>query len=147
MYLLYMEFNVRKNATLPVLKMQVVDDGRGGLDSFTNSIETSSLYFSMADVDTGSYKIYMSPAGFVEKTFDALCSSADFSAEEVVKIRTLSAHALRHTFGVHAVAKDMSLNVVQAIFGHESLDTTSIYVRAGMRELALESEKLFSKSA
>ena len=65
-----MEFNVRKNATLPVLKMQVVDDGRGGLDSFTNSIETSSLYFSMADVDTGSYKIYMSPAGFVEKTFE-----------------------------------------------------------------------------
>jgi hypothetical protein len=65
-----MEFNIRKNATLPVLKMQVVDDGRGGLDSFSNLIETSSLYFSMIDVDTGSYKIYMSPAGFVEKTFE-----------------------------------------------------------------------------
>ena len=65
-----MEFNIRKNATLPVLKMQVVDDGRGGIDSFTNFIETSALYFSMMDVDTGSYKIYMSPASFVEKTFE-----------------------------------------------------------------------------
>ncbi len=109
----------------------------------------------IAPTDAAHKKLDSNRAGYeprslsrvVEKTFDALCSSADFSAEEVVKIRTLSAHALRHTFGVHAVAKDMSLNVVQAIFGHESLDTTSIYVRAGMRELALESEKLFSKSA
>jgi hypothetical protein len=49
--------------------MQVVDDGRGDeFDSFMSFIETSSLYFSMMDVETGSYKIHLEPAGFVEKT-------------------------------------------------------------------------------
>ena len=64
-----MEFNIKKNGTLPLLKMQVVDDGRGDeFDSFMSFIETSSLYFSMMDVETGSYKIHLEPAGFVEKT-------------------------------------------------------------------------------
>jgi surface protein len=63
-----MEFNIKKNGTLPLLKMQVVDDGRGEFDSFMSFIETSSLYFSMMDVETGSYKIHLDPAGFVEKT-------------------------------------------------------------------------------
>ena len=63
-----MEFNIKKNGTLPLLKMQVVDDGRGEFDSFMSFIETSSLYFSMMDVETGSYKIHLEPAGFVEKT-------------------------------------------------------------------------------
>ena len=64
-----MEFNIKKNGTLPLLKMQVVDDGRGDeFDSFMSFIETSSLYFSMMDVEMGSYKIHLEPAGFVEKT-------------------------------------------------------------------------------
>jgi hypothetical protein len=64
-----MEFNIKKNGTLPLLKMQVVDDGRvDEFDSFMSFIETSSLYFSMMDVETGSYKIHLEPAGFVEKT-------------------------------------------------------------------------------
>jgi hypothetical protein len=69
LYLLCMEFNISKNGTLPVLKMQVVDDGRGQDDSFINFIERSTIYFSMMDVETGSYKIYLDEAGFVEKTF------------------------------------------------------------------------------
>jgi hypothetical protein len=49
--------------------MQIVDDGRGQDDSFINFIERSTIYFSMTDVGTGSYKIYLDEAGFVEKTF------------------------------------------------------------------------------
>jgi len=63
-----MEFNIKKNATLPLIKMQVVDDGRVETDSFMSFIESSSIYFSMIDVETGSYKIHLEPAGFVEKT-------------------------------------------------------------------------------
>jgi hypothetical protein len=64
-----MEFNIKKNGTLPLLKMQVVDDGRGDeFDSFMSFIESSSIYFSMVDTQTGSYKIHLEPAGFVEKT-------------------------------------------------------------------------------
>jgi hypothetical protein len=64
-----MEFNIKKNGTLPVLKMAVVKDGRSDHQSFMDFIETSSLFFSMVDSNTGVNKIHMNPAGFVEKTF------------------------------------------------------------------------------
>ena len=64
-----MEFNIKKNGNLPILKMAVVKDGRNDYQSFMDFIETSSLFFSMDDSDTGANKIHMEPAGFVEKTF------------------------------------------------------------------------------
>ena len=38
-----------------------------------------------------------------------------------------STHWLRHTFGRHALADGASLNVVQAVLGHASIQTTTIY--------------------
>jgi len=64
-----MEFNIKRNSTLPVLKMAVIKDGRNDYQSFMDFIETSTLFFSMVDSDTGVSKIHMEPAGFVEKTF------------------------------------------------------------------------------
>ena len=46
-----------------------------------------------------------------------------------------SAHAFRHPFGTRAVAREMPTDVVQAILGHASLRTTSIYVRAERRRM------------
>ena len=64
-----MEFVIRKNATLPLLKMQVVKDGRSTYEEFMSFIETSTIYFSMQNIDNGTVKINTSFAGFVEKTF------------------------------------------------------------------------------
>jgi hypothetical protein len=64
-----MDFFIKKNATLPVLKLQVVKDGRSDYDNFMKTIELSSIFFSMVDADTGIPKISSKPAGFVEKTF------------------------------------------------------------------------------
>ena len=64
-----MEFVIRKNATLPLLKMQVVKDGRGTYEDFMSFIETSTIYFSMQNIDNGTVKINTAFAGFVEKTF------------------------------------------------------------------------------
>jgi hypothetical protein len=64
-----MEFFINKNADLPLLKMQVVKDGRVDFDEMTNLIENSIIYFSMKNNLTGSYKILNSIGGFVEKTF------------------------------------------------------------------------------
>jgi integrase len=55
---------------------------------------------------------------------------AVFSTEDLVQLANTSAHAFRHTFGTRAVAREMPTDVVQAILGHASLQTTSIYVRA-----------------
>jgi len=65
-----MEFNIGKNSTLPILKMQIVKDGRVDYDTFNSLIEKSSIYFSMKDDKTGRIKINLSPAGFINKIFD-----------------------------------------------------------------------------
>lgn len=62
-----MEFFIKKNATLPVLKMQVVKDGRADYMRFMQEIEKSTIYFSMVDTQTGIPKISSKQAGFVEK--------------------------------------------------------------------------------
>ena len=64
-----MNFYIKKNATLPLLKLQVVKDGRSDYNKFMDLIEVSSLFFSMIDIETGIPKITSRPAGFVEKTF------------------------------------------------------------------------------
>jgi hypothetical protein len=63
-----MEFFIKKNATLPLLKLQVVKNGRLDYNNFMSLIEQSALFFSMVDVETGVEKIISRPAGFVEKT-------------------------------------------------------------------------------
>ncbi|MDR5798014.1 phage integrase family protein [Caballeronia sp. LZ008] len=60
---------------------------------------------------------------------------ADFSTDDLVQLANTSAHAFRHTFGTRAVAREMPTDVVQAILGHASLQTTSIYVRAERRRM------------
>lgn len=64
-----MNFDIKKNATLPLLKIQVVRDGRSDYNKLMDLIEVSALFFSMVDIETGIPKITSRPAGFVEKTF------------------------------------------------------------------------------
>jgi len=47
-----MEFYIKKNATLPLLKLQVVKDGRSDFRKFMDMIEVSALFFSMVDIAT-----------------------------------------------------------------------------------------------
>ena len=60
-----MEFFIKKNATLPVLKMLVVKDGRAGYQELMESLPVSSIYFSMKDTSTGIPKIVDAPCGIV----------------------------------------------------------------------------------
>jgi len=64
-----MEFFIKRYATLPLLKLQVVKDGRSDYNNFMELLETSTIFFSMVNVETGIPKIMSKPAGFVEKTF------------------------------------------------------------------------------
>jgi hypothetical protein len=65
-----MEFFIKKNATLPLLKLQVVKDGRSDYNNFMELLETSTIFFSMINSETGIPKITSRPGGFVEKIFD-----------------------------------------------------------------------------
>ena len=70
-----MEFYIKQNATLPILKVKVSQDGRSDFGSFMHSLSSSTIYFSMIDVDSGIprilrsvayYEIVKSPNGISE---------------------------------------------------------------------------------
>lgn len=60
-----MEWYIKKGATLPVLKMQIVRDGRAGYQQLMDLLEVSTIYFTMIDVYTGIPKIVSAPADIV----------------------------------------------------------------------------------
>ena len=60
-----MEFYIKQNATLPILKMQVVKDGRAGYQQLMQDLEVSTIFFTMIDVETGIPKIVSAPAQIV----------------------------------------------------------------------------------
>jgi hypothetical protein len=62
-----MEFTIGQNSTLPLLKLQVVNDGIENYNSMMEFIERSSIFFSMIDTTNGIPKVFTKPAGFVEK--------------------------------------------------------------------------------
>jgi len=62
-----MEFFIRKNSIEPVLKMQLVKDGRGDFESFHDKLSNSTIKFSMRNIDDGTYKILNQSGGIVEK--------------------------------------------------------------------------------
>lgn len=83
-------------------------------------------------------------ARVIEKTLHTISGDPEFSPDEMIKLRTTSAHAFRHTFGMHAV-RSMKLNSVREILGHESIDTTTIYSREEERAISLDAYKFFNE--
>jgi len=63
-----MDFYIKKNATLPLLKMQVVRDGRSEYQSFMDSLADATISFTMINEATGIPKIVSKPAYIVELT-------------------------------------------------------------------------------
>jgi hypothetical protein len=63
-----MEFFIRKDSLEPILKMQLIQDGRNDFRKFYRNLENAVLSFSMKKVDTGEYVILNRAAGIVQKT-------------------------------------------------------------------------------
>lgn len=53
------EFNVRAGATLPVLRMELIEDGRYDFHKakINNALQDSDVVFSMKDIETGILKV------------------------------------------------------------------------------------------
>lgn len=58
-----MEFFINKNSTLPVLKMELINDGRNDFHKFHEMIQNANIYFTMTDVITGVKKIAKKQTG------------------------------------------------------------------------------------
>ena len=57
-----MEFFINKNSTLPILKMELVNDGRNDFRKFYEKIQNATITFTMYDVETKIKKISCSQA-------------------------------------------------------------------------------------
>jgi len=62
-----MEFFIRKNSTEPILKMQLIQDGRNDFQNFHDKLENSSISFSMRNTETGAFVLLNKAAGIVSK--------------------------------------------------------------------------------
>ena len=51
------EFYINKNATLPLLKMELINDGRNSFNKFYEAIQSSTITFSMYNSETKIFKI------------------------------------------------------------------------------------------
>jgi site-specific recombinase XerD len=78
--------------------------------------------------------------------FDDIASSLTYQKWQIDSeaFERASTHWLRHTFGRHALADGASLNVVQAVLGHASIQTTTIYA-SGPAEQAQRELKAFAQ--
>ena len=47
-----MEFFIRQNATYPILKLRLIDDGKNDKSSFNDMLENSSITFEMKNAKT-----------------------------------------------------------------------------------------------
>jgi len=61
------EFYINKNSTLPLLKMELLCDGRTDFNKFYQMIQNSVITFSMEDSDTGAIIIANKPALILPK--------------------------------------------------------------------------------
>lgn len=52
-----MEFFINKGATLNVLKLELIQDGRNDFQRFYEAVQNANIYFTMTDVITGVKRI------------------------------------------------------------------------------------------
>lgn len=58
-----MNFNINKNATLPILKLELIQDGRNDFNKFYDAVQNANIYFTMTDVVTGVKRIAKKETG------------------------------------------------------------------------------------
>lgn len=73
-----MDFFINLKATRPILKMELISDGRNDYKSFYETIQNSNIYFSLVDVDSGLIKVAKQPAGCMLKTDTPLDAEEEY---------------------------------------------------------------------
>lgn len=58
-----MDFSINQHASLPVLKLELIQDGRNDFNRFYDQIQNANITFSMTDTITGIKRIGKKTAG------------------------------------------------------------------------------------
>ena len=67
-----MEFYIKKNSLLPILRMELIEDGRHDFNKFHELIQNSNITFTMVNRETGVTKIAKAPA-YIKAREDGGC--------------------------------------------------------------------------
>ena len=73
-----MEFFIKKNATLPVLKINVIKDGRSDYNRSMKFLSETDVFFSMVDTATNIPRLTTRPAGLMSKIAPSTASTSDY---------------------------------------------------------------------
>lgn len=73
-----MEFFIKKNATLPILKINVIKDGRSDYNRSMKFLSETDVFFSMVDTATNIPRITTRPAGLMSKLAPSTASTSDY---------------------------------------------------------------------
>jgi hypothetical protein len=73
-----MDFYINKNATLPILKLELIQDGINNYTYFFDLVQNANIYFNMTDVKTGVKHISRKLAGLSPKTEYVGCSVEEY---------------------------------------------------------------------
>lgn len=65
-----MNFSINKDSTFPLLKMELIHNGRIDYNHFMDLLQNSDIYFRMRDVETGRYVTSMTPATCIRQYSD-----------------------------------------------------------------------------
>lgn len=89
-----MVFQIKKNATLPILKMELINDGRNDYNKFHDRLQNSVITFCMEDINTGVKRIGGKEALCILKEPSSDCTGEEyyigyqFSEKETRKVGT-----------------------------------------------------------
>tara|TARA_R110000796_G_scaffold61077_4_gene141442 strand:+ start:1082 stop:1456 length:375 start_codon:yes stop_codon:yes gene_type:complete len=73
-----MNFHINKNATLPILNMELIKDGRYTYREFNDKVQNAKIYFTMANVDTGVKVVGKKAAKLTIKTQYNGCKDEEY---------------------------------------------------------------------
>lgn len=73
-----MIFHINKNATLPVLKLELYQDGINNYSYFFDKLQNANIYFTMTDIKTGIKHLSRKVAGLAPKTRYVGCSVEEY---------------------------------------------------------------------
>lgn len=57
-----MDFYIKKDAVLPILRMELIEDGRHSYNKIYELLQNSTITFTMVNKDTGITKVAKAPA-------------------------------------------------------------------------------------
>jgi hypothetical protein len=73
-----MNFHINKKATLPILKLEPIKDGRNDFNKFHEMIQNSDIYFCMSELETGKKIIGKKEAICILKETDDDCPDEEY---------------------------------------------------------------------